>query len=181
MEELWRIMHLLAGIDCVLFEWDTGYSHPSYCLSFCKRKERNCDGFSLQKRHGRRKWYIFSDIWNGFSFYEIRGFVILSQTSFFLDKHSYATCIYKVGVKTHEVMMQTLALSILQHCRNLGLEINVDKVSPAHSRAPAFVTAWSIPTHSHRQTHTPSRQIHYESPYLISIIGNFNSHCRTHE
>lgn len=90
------------------------------CDCFWKRKERNCDGFSLQKRHGRRKWYIFSDIWNGFSFYEIRGFVILPRSSFFSDQHSYATCIYKVRVKTHEAMMQTLRLAILQHVEILA-------------------------------------------------------------
>jgi hypothetical protein len=122
--------HALIGRDRLCSAWMSHGLQPSELLTqvasivtcdcFCKRKEKNCDGFSLQKCHERRKWYIFSDIWNGFSFYEIRGFVILSQTSFFLDKHSYATCIYKVGVKTHEVMMQTLGLPILQHSRNLG-------------------------------------------------------------
>jgi hypothetical protein len=90
------------------------------CDCLWKGKQRNCDGFSLQKRHGRRKWYIFSDIWNGFSFYEMRGFVILPRSLFFSDQHSYATCIYKVRVNPHEAMMQTLRLAILQHVEILA-------------------------------------------------------------
>jgi len=86
-----------------------------------KRRQKNCDGFSLQKWHGPRRWYISSDIWNVFSLYEIRGFVSLPRSSFFLDKHPYANCIHKVRVKAEKDMMQTLGLCILQHCRNPSL------------------------------------------------------------